>query len=51
MSQQNILRETDDLSAFIEHCFEGEENEIVAQLVRIDVPEMMSCQEIDLVVK
>ncbi|KAF9140439.1 hypothetical protein BG015_001662 [Linnemannia schmuckeri] len=59
MSQQNILRETHDLltlnfiftKAFIEHCFkEGDENEIVAQLVKADVPEV-SRQGVDLVVK
>ncbi|KAG0197347.1 hypothetical protein BGX33_000727 [Mortierella sp. NVP41] len=59
MSQQNVLRETHDLltlnfiftKAFIEHCFkDGDENEIVAQLVKADVPEVPR-QDVDLVVK
>lgn len=38
------------MKMFIEHCFEGEENETVAQLIKVDTPEVPR-QEIDVIVK
>ncbi|KAG0230141.1 hypothetical protein BGW42_001128 [Actinomortierella wolfii] len=59
MSHQSVLHETHDLlslnfiftKAFIEHCFQdANENEIITQLLKTDVPEVPQ-KDIDLVVK
>ncbi|GJJ79274.1 hypothetical protein EMPS_11635 [Entomortierella parvispora] len=59
MSHQSVLHETHDLlslnfiftKTLIEHCFQDtRENEIVAQLLKADVPEVPQ-QDIDIVVK